>query len=80
MSKPQTHAPSANELLRLALNDTGDNWMELHSLCGIRANAELFLRAIQSSSADTKGQLLQWLEAIRDLHPDLVSGVTNTGA
>jgi hypothetical protein len=75
MLEPQMHAPSADELLRLALDDTDDNWMQLHAFCEVRANAELFLQAIHHAPASSKGQLVQWCEALRDLHPDLVGGI-----
>jgi hypothetical protein len=71
MTEPLTQSPAAGELLRLALDDTGDNWMKLHALCEVRANAKLFLHGIHHAPAAIKEQLVPWREAIRDLHPDL---------
>lgn len=63
--------PSSAELLRIAFNGAAEEWADLHQKCEDHGFAMAFVRTLAEAPIEHREQVEQWLEVLRDMHPDL---------
>jgi hypothetical protein len=62
----------AEELRQMAFTTDDEVLGDLHQRCEDRGFAEVFIRALQDVSSRDCHRAAHWIEAIREMHPDLV--------
>lgn len=61
--------------LRVALDETGDEWPQLQELCSQEAFAGDLLRALKAIPGHKDSHAVHWMEVIQEMHPRLRGGL-----
>jgi hypothetical protein len=66
------NATTEQELRKMALDGSDEEWAGLHDRCTDRAFAKSLAQALGHSPPDHRDRARQWLGVLQEIHPDLI--------